>query len=287
LSGDKNPMLSAEQAMERFMADVDRAIANAENPSLKLAAELNREWFSPTWHRMPVLIASFRGQIDSYPWRNTDDGWLPGILSILGEYEMYRVLAEARLTADPLDPRGLDFMFRVELFSGNFDAARELLRRRRDVNGETEGLPEIYLAHAEGNREEFIRRMEAWVETRSNPWTNSYLAAVKGDYAEATRLMDERAETTPFPESSRAYWLIVLHETDDKERSRELTRRLDALPDPEGFLILPNWAGTFGNLFPFDLADAPNYAGRLQQAGVDLDSFKELPRLSTMGETSQ
>ena len=122
------------------------------------------------------------------------------------------------------------------------------------------------------------------VLTKSGDDYDAYLAAVKGDYAEATRLMNEYTESTPFTES-RAYWLIVLHETGNREKSRELTEKLDELP--LGFRNLSGWLRTFGNLRLFDPADAPNLAAKLQQAGVDLDSYKELPRLSMMAQTSQ
>jgi len=288
VTGDNNPMHSVEAARTLALADMDRAAANARDPTQRLGIELQRAYFSMDWNRIPGLIARLREQFDSYPWRHTDDGYFPSILGILGEYEMFRVLAEARLAEDPLDPRGLIYMVSVEKLTGNFDAARGALARRRDVRGQTEGRDEVYIAHTEGNREEVIRRLEKLVETPlSNGATAvlfAYLAAVKGDYAEATRLMNEYIETNPFTES-RAYWLMVLHETGDKERSRELTQKLDALQG--GTNNLTGWLIRFGNLRLFDPADAPNLAAQLRQAGIDLDSFKELPRLSAMAQASQ
>ena len=78
---------------------------------------------------------------------------------------------------------------------------------------------------------------------------------------------------------------MIYHETGDGERSRALTQKLDALP--AGAAILSKWVRRYGNSLLFDPADAPNFTAKLQQAGVDLDSFKELPRLSTMGEANQ
>ncbi len=55
-------------------------------------------------------------------------------------------------------------MVDVEKLTGDFDAAREMKRRVRDVNGQEEAIPEVYIAHLEGKREEVIRRLETWLE---------------------------------------------------------------------------------------------------------------------------
>jgi len=41
------------------------------------------------------------------------------------------------------------------------------------------------------------------------------------------------------------------------------------------------------NLLYFNLTDAPNFTEQLRQAGFDPESLKKLPRLSTLGETTQ
>jgi hypothetical protein len=59
---------------------------------------------------------------------------------------------------------------------------------------------------------------------------------------------------------------------------RDLARRIDALP--AGPAILGRLAATNGNALVFDLADTPNFAARLAEAGIDSSRFQTMPRLS-------
>ena len=300
LRGDNNPLHSAEAAQDLLMADLDRAAANARNPSLKLGIELQREFFSPNWQRIPGLISRLREQIDSYPWRQTDDGWLAPILNFFGEHEMSRVLAEARLSEDPLDTRGLAFLIEVEQFSGNFDVALELSRTAdlittRDqssysVGGHTRRL-NLGMAINRGDREKAIHFVETELELLREggsglyQFFKAYLAAVRGDYGEPTRFAVQWEASGPFDGGMAPGLLLIYNETGDESRSRAITEKIDAMPG--GSAIFASMTRKANNSLSFNLADAPNFTAQLRQAGIDPHSLKQVPRLSTIGETSQ
>ena len=91
--------------MDLLMADLNLALNNARNPALQLAIEISREFFSPSWHRMPALILRLREQIESNLWITTNYGYVDEVLRFNGEYELLRVLAEVELRRNPLDRR--------------------------------------------------------------------------------------------------------------------------------------------------------------------------------------
>ena len=292
IRGDNNPLHSAEAAQDLLMADLDEAAANARNPSLKLGIELQREYFSPNWQRIPGLISRLQEQIDSYPWSQTDDGWLAPILNFFGEHEMSRVLAEARLSEDPLDDIGLHFLTKVEEFSGNFDVALELSRTADLINGGntiTERL-RWRMAMYRGHRKAMHVReteMELSVRDRTNPlykFWKAYLAAVRGDYGEATRFAVQVEASRPF-DGGMTRLLLIYNETGDESRSRAMIEKIDAMPG--GSAIFAEPMQRLDNSLYFNLADAPNFTAQLRQTGIDPDSLKQLPRLSTIAETSQ
>ncbi len=289
IRGDNNPLHSAEAAQDLLMADLDRAAANARNPSLKLGIELQREFFSPNWQRIPGLISRLREQIDSYPWSQTDDGWLVPILNFFGEHEMSRVLAEARLSEDPLDTRGLEFLIAVERYSGNFDVALELSRTADLINGGHERtVINRGMAIYGGDREKAMHFAETDLELHregGGGWYNfwkAYLAAVRGDYGEATRFAVQWEASRPFDGGMAPGLLLLYNETGDESRSRAITEKIDAMPG--GSAILARTMKKIGNSLPFNLADAPNFTAQLRQAGIDPHSLKQLPRLSTIDE---
>ena len=283
LRGDNNPMHLAQAAQDLLLADLDQAAANANNPSLKLGIELQRAYFSPDWSRIPGLIASLRGQIDSYPWRNTDDGWIHPILNFLGEHEMARVLGEARLREDPFDLRGLRFLAETESLSGNLSRERELRNRIDTIVGNDNAKlrTDYRRALAGGIEEEVIRMTELYVE-RGNLWSSIYLAAIRGHHAEANQ---RASEMTGNFSNRYSYMLLIFHETGDRARSRQLTQEIDERPGGTAMFaqgMLPRGKSRY-----FNLADAPRFVANLKQAGIDADSLSVYHRFSTADEASR
>ncbi len=78
---------------------------------------------------------------------------------------------------------------------------------------------------------------------------------------------DEDESDSDFPEKM---WLPAYRALGDEASAAALTRRIDALPGGNAmFIQLLALSGSV----PFDLADAPNFARRLDEAGIDLSEF--------------
>ncbi len=269
---------SEEEALERLLADLDHAIKNARTPTTRIVAELNKEFFSPRWDRMPRLLKQLREEraIEEV---SGFEVWLGVILSLNGEFEMSRRLSDHKIKTDPLDSSVWSERAQMFVALGDFDAGEDVINRGRAVAGDHPWLraDELYLAIARRDRETVVALLKRAGDNqqRGTGWPDAYLAAVEGDYDRATRLADEIEAASPWPAEGL---LWVYHETGDRTRARALTGRIDALT--AGPAIFARAIALSGNMLYFDLADAPNFAARLDEARIDRKAFRPMPRLS-------
>ena len=82
--------------------------------------------------------------------------------------------------------------------------------------------------------------------------------------------MLERAAERPPDDWPDSGLLLAYHELGDVESASALAGRIDSLPG--GSAILVRALTLFGTV-PFDLADTPNFARRLEVAGIDISEF--------------
>jgi len=270
---------SAEDARRRLLADLDRAIDNARTPTERIVGRLNKAFFSPTWTRMPGLIEQLReeGAIEEAA---ALDIWLTAILSLNGEFEMLRRLYDYHIKTDPL--HGGNWSSRAAILSalGEFDAAEDTIERGRAMAGDHPWLhdDELFLAIARRDKNAVLALLRR-PAPRGSDWRAAYLAAVEGDYQRATALADKIDAEDPWPQQQL---LRVYNETGDAARAGALTKRIDDLA--AGPAIFGRTIAISHNMLFFDLADAPNFAARLEEAGIDPASFRPMPRLSTRAD---
>ncbi len=269
-----------QAAIEQLRTDLDFALAHAPDAMARAVAELNREYFSPTWHRIPALLEEIRAVADLEP-TVTDGGlWLHEILNLAGEADAARRVAELRLRSDPLLPAGWSDLAAVEIHAGNFDAALALIAEGRRRAGDHRWLRELELLilRLRGDRDGLSAMLEA--RSQEQPWLPAYLAAVRGERSTALRLASELEASDDWP-SDRL--LDVYHELGKTERARALAQRVDALP--AGPAILGRLMVNNGGSLVFDPADTPNFRARLAEAGIDPSRFSTMPRLGENGST--
>jgi len=263
--------LSQQQAQEKLLADLDFAVANTADSFHKTVADINREFFSPSWYRMPGLL----DQIESENLEQIEIGatiWLQEIVILSGRLGLARRIVERDLESNPLfyyDP------IQLEIAGHNYDKAMLLIDIARAQTGDSIALRrgEIMIHWLNGEREQTIKLLRAHIEDEN--WYPAALAAIEGRYPEANQLADKVDAQRDWP---NMMLLMVYNETADHERTRVLVQRIDALP--AGSVILARLITNPAMSLPFDLKDAPIFSARLQQAGFDMKNFKPLPRLS-------
>jgi TolB-like protein len=233
--------LSQEEARAAMLRDLAFAAEHASNPTTRLVAEINAELFASTWFRMRGLIDQLatRPDVGRLQVSRGGVGWLRHVV-VVADRDLARTLAEADTAASPLDPTAWWGLALVELADGDLEAAREILERGRRRAG----------------NHRFMNLTEYLIDLREDP--------------SPARRWVERAEDeseTGFPRNSL---LPAYRALGDEASVAALARRIDALPG--GSAMFMQVIAVSGSV-PFDLPDTPNFAIRLEEAGIDLSDF--------------
>jgi hypothetical protein len=265
-----------------LLENLEFVAANATTPTMRLTAEILRESFSPTWHRMPLLIAQLRQvwDVDGLTLSGgiNDSLWWPYVLLVAGHHDLVRELAEKHVASDPLSLDAWQLRIKVEIHAGDFAATREILSRARESLGPDPRVREgeLFVALLAGTRNEITDGLSDYVAP-------SFLAAVKGDYETALRIADEserQQQLEPSPPLAPVWLLGTYYEIGATDRVRAIVKRIDEAPG--GSAMLLNLLAAAGNALFFDLEDTPRFAANLKQARIDPTTLRQRPRLSTL-----
>jgi adenylate cyclase len=266
-SGDAEG-LDDHAALNRLRAALDLGVRHAPDEYNRVMAALNREFFAPTWHRLPGLLDELRDVMHlAHP--SPEDNWAPFIMIMTGQTDLARSHAERRVQASRLEPTTWFHLAQVELAAGDISRARAVLDQGGRVAGRHRffGHAENAMAALTGDRDHFVRTAAP-----------AAAAMLRGDTAEALRSLRSSIRSSDRPDP---FLLWLLHELGDRELQADLVRRIDALP--AGPTILAWQTYRWGRHLTFDVRDAPNFSARLREAGVDPESLPMLPRLGAVG----
>jgi adenylate cyclase len=261
--------LSLHQAHERLRRDFEH-VARGRDPHMRLIAQINHAFFSEDWRGLPRLLDALEPHAATLV---VDDPWGRHVPIVLGRIELARTLSEGMTRWDRLSGIGWTQRIQVELAAGDIAAAHALIAEARGVLPQVPwfDLPELIAFILAGDREGALARVRDLEE-----WTG-YAAAVRGDAATARARAAAFDAAQEWPDTRL---LRVYHELDDRERSRELAARIDALP--AGPAMLLRELSLIGAALTFDPADTPNFTARMREAGVDPASLRVMPRLNVM-----
>jgi len=275
VGGVANSPYTPEEALVRLLADLDLAIENSSSPSMRLANELTRELYSDTWYRLPGLIEELRQEWDPSSISFEHAVWLRHILVFTGNDDLAREMAEEQLAIDPLGPEAWLARATVELHTGNFDLAREVVMQARRTLGDHVELERVAFRTAvlQGKKDEVIERLSARPGSENHP----LLPAVRGDYETAARLADATDRKAQWPSLGL---LNVYFEVGEADRAQDLVKRIDQ--SPAGSVRLLHHLAETGNALMFDLNHTPNFLAKMQQAGIDPAHFTPALRLSRL-----
>lgn len=271
---------SVAQALELRRANLDFIVANATSPTMRLVAEINRESASPTWERMAGLLNRLReqGDFDSLQLGGDAAAGLANVLLTMREHDLTLAIAERHVAIDPLAPNSWLRKAAAEIHAGDFAAARSTFAEARRVIGRDLAYDvfEVFMAYREGAREPVI----AFLSRANDPGSAMLLAAIRGDDETALRIADEtEARFAGSLNLGVEMLLLTYHETAASDRLARTVRRID--DSPQGTAMFMTLITRSAGL-AFDLDDAPNFAAKLDQAGIDRSAFTRLPRLSTL-----
>ncbi len=264
--------LDANNAYELLMQDLDFAKDNAQDEASRIVAEINREFFSPHWHRLPNLIEQLREIVNSGAPLPESLVWLQEILQVTQEFELGEILAKRRQQSDPLNDHGWQDEADVKINQGDYEGAAAILTYARSTFGESPSLNErsIIIAILNGNKATAIALLEDDFDFSGDfSYYEPLLAALKGDRTTALQIADT------FEDRSIGYsagLLLTYHELGEAERMRSLVARLDA--SKVGPALLAIDLAITGGILRYDLDDAPNLKKRLEEAQIDPAALK-------------
>jgi len=257
-------------ALAELRRSLDIAVQNAPDEYSRLMTELEREFFAPTWHRVPELARQLRalGGLE-----NEDVGsvWAPNFLGVTGHVDLARAVTAHSLELERLRPPPWTRSIHVRMVAGELDSARHLIDQARAHVGDHPALRRaaVFTALLQGDREGL--RAEA---AGSMAWAAD---ALRGDTAALLRRAAASDPDNPWPDTEL---LHLYHHAGEAEKLRQLVRRIDALPSGPAIFVVHLFRSAAAPTF--DLADAPNFSARLREAGVDPAAMRRMPRISEL-----
>jgi TolB-like protein len=264
--------LNVALAHEQLQHDYNIAIANAPDPEFRVVVEMNRELFSPRWHRLPALIKQFKDILGPDGTVTENSMWLDEILVFAGETDLSRRLFDYHRQADPLSQSPWLDAINLKAVERDIDAANDLAKQARSILGATVRLRDMDVILALISDD--MHAIETLIQ-EGGDYSGDYeyfgplLAAAQGDNETAARLADELASASEWPN----YNLIpVYHVMNDKARIRSLVERIDQLSI--GPAILAIQITSNGGSMLFDIDDTPNLKQRLAEAQIDPARFR-------------
>jgi adenylate cyclase len=263
--------LDQDRAYTLLINDLNFAINSAPDPASRVVAELNRELFSPHWNRMPGLLVQLKELVEAETLIPESTLWLAEILLLNREFEIAEYFAKRRQKDDPLNIGGWLDEADIRIQQGDFASADALLEHSRNTFGTTATLNEraVLAALMAGDRERAIALLQNDFDFSGDYYYyEPLLAAIQGNRDAALKLADEIESAKEHPDNGL---LLAYSELQDTERLRSLVSRIDA--SKVGSAVLALDLAINGQVFRFDIEDAPNLKKRLQEARIALEAF--------------
>jgi TolB-like protein len=221
--------LNVTRAHEQLQHDLSIAATHTTDPANRVAVEINKEFFSPRWHRIPALIRQLKGLLGPDGTLSENPLWLDEILILTSETQLNQRSLDVLRKADPLSQSVWLDSINIKIVQDDLEGASELVKQARAILGESVRLRDmdVIIALLQGDHQAVATLIQ-----ESGDYSGDYefygpvLAAVQGDYETAARLADEMESASEWPN----YNLIqVYYAMGDKARMQSLVQRIDQL----------------------------------------------------------
>ena len=261
---DDKPDYSDETAIEQMRTDLESAVANVTDLSLRASIDIDRTVLLDTWYRLPELFRILENFAKDGRTETRILGWTDLVLATLGHAETTLLRADNQLKTDPyaalnwingamallaLDrpADAIDYLQRGRKLAGDHEFMNRIEAMALLMQGNVENAAQIFmkedtlvpLAHALLGHEDRAREFAAIIAQRNPRQEELILAfAVLGDQANVDRL----------------------------------SQALDA--SAVGSLQLLRLMSYVAGRLPFNMRETPNFQMRLLEAEIDLDSLE-------------
>ncbi|HEY5775943.1 MAG TPA: hypothetical protein VIS57_07660, partial [Xanthomonadales bacterium] len=249
-----------EEAPARLMADLAEAAENARNFSERNNIELDLAYVSGDWRSLPGDIERFLADSGC-----DEANWVSGIIAAYGLANRYTARAREIRKCDPMWSHAWFTESRAFLWAGDKEEALRVAREGLEVApGGWLGLALVRALIANGLYEEADGAIKTQFRLEEDRlMANTMKSAAMGDRDAAASYI---AEMTNLPNPTAFNKSIYYAWIGDRENANRRAAKIDEHPfGSQSLLLLVYWCACGA---PFDLEVTPNYAARVEAAGM-------------------
>jgi TolB-like protein len=263
-SGAANPNMNDVLAMNQMRTDLNRAVENIGDQSLRASIQLDRTILIDSWHRLPEIFSRLEVFAANGHTETRLLGWTDLVLAALGQAETTLKRAENQLRTDPYEPLNWINGAMALLALGRSEDAIEYLQRGRQLAGDHE-----FMYRIEAMALLVQGKTESAAEIFMKEETLTPLAhALRGQESRARESAAVIEQRNPRQEEL----ILVFAVLNDKANVDRLSRALDE--SPAGSLQLLRVMSYAAGRVPFNIQKTPNFRSRLEEGGIDPDSLE-------------
>lgn len=248
------------EAQGHIMSDLALAAENARNFSERNDIELDMAFLTGNWRGLQGNIERFLADSGC-----NQAAWAPGIIGVYGFAERYTARAREVRKCDPMVSHSWFDESRAFFWAGDKE---EALRVAREGNGVAPGgwlgIALVRALIANGLYEEADGAIKTNLRLKEDALVANILkTATMSEEEIAIRLVEE-LKKDPF---ASAFWSPIAYAwVGDRENANRRAAEIDAQPlGSQSLLIMTYWCACGA---PFDLEATPNFAARIQEAGM-------------------
>ncbi len=255
-----------KMAHEKLIGDLNQAIRYSDNEGVRLLSRFDKAFFSNDWSSLPEILDRIRNSSMAFQtYGHQKMGWTE-VFPMLGHASLAHRLEREQIQKDPLSyiPKGRDAIFLISL--GKTDSA---LVRYKQTPPSQQTIRAAILTMTGYEK----RARKAWSQIQVNDSKVPHLALgfkllfdqIQMSETELDRYIQRVVDKEIYRQKKSLLPVYILGGYDKKADT--LARQIDTtLFGSQRFSLL---VYQFGGRIPFDLAQTPNFARKLEEAGVE------------------
>jgi adenylate cyclase len=248
------------EAQDKILTDLALAAENARNFSERNDIELDMAYLTGNWRGLQGNIERFLAEGGC-----NQAAWAPGIIGVFGFADRYTARAREVRKCDPMRSHAWIDESRAFLWAGDKEEALRVAREGNEVApGGWLGIVLVRALVANGLYEEVDNAITTHLRLKEDVLVGNILkSSAMGKGEIAIKLSEELIKdplTSAFTASISYAWV------GDLENANRLAAEMDAQPfGSQSLLLMVYWCACGA---PFDLEATPNFAARIQEAGL-------------------
>jgi adenylate cyclase len=257
-----------DEAPGHILKDLTDAAEHARNFSERNDIELDMAYLSGNWRGL-------QGNAERYLDENgcNQAQWTPGIMALYGLSERYTSRAREVRKCDPMRSHSWFDESRAFLWAGDPSEALRVAREGTEVApGGWLGIALIRALIANGLYEEADSTINMYSKSDEDVLTSNIMKSTAMGESEVSAVLLEKVIANP---DGYGFWISIFYAwSGDRENANRQVAEIDQQPfGSQSLLLLVYWCACGA---PWDLEATPNFAARLEAAGMPWPPFSPI-----------